>query len=153
MYKVSSFLLVICFLSLFACNRRDADLAKQVELNGINGPAYYVLSRDEKEIIGVIKIEYLENLCCDVTINSDTLKIGEKFVADIIVRKAKYKIIISEPTPATITGSFGPDNFPQKSDGYFYTPVEPGLYNFRCRVEYDTVSVPYEYKFIVLPKQ
>ncbi|QOI98040.1 MAG: hypothetical protein HRU69_11340 [Flammeovirgaceae bacterium] len=142
---------ILLLLINISC-RVNPEIAKRIELDGLNGRCYYFFSRDNRNIIRVAKIEYLKYICCDVTINSDTILIGEKFIADISVTGRDFKAFITEPSQDTITGKFEPSELPQKTKAYYFEPTVPGLFNFKCRIEYDTISIPFEYKFLVLPK-
>jgi len=144
-------LTIFWLIFVFGCGKIK-EQATQIELNGINGPSYYAFDQSNKKIINVQKIEYLGNICCNVSINKDSIKLGEMLIVNLRVRQQNYSVFISEPKPDTIVGTFEPNKFPQEADAYYFTPQKTGLYSFKCYIEYDTVSVPFEYKFIVLPK-
>jgi hypothetical protein len=125
--------------------------AKRLELNGINGLAHYYFSRNSGEVISVIKQDYTKHPTeYSLSINKDTLRLGDEFTADFGVFNPSYRVIIISPEKDTIVGSYDFKN-PQ-AKGFKYTPDKEGLFTLEGRLEYDTLVVPFEYKFIVLPK-
>ena len=64
------------------------------------------------------------------------------------VWQKEYKVIIYEPSIDTIHGTSKPI-----TESYKFHPSREGTYEMKGRIEYDTVVVPFEYKFIVLPKE
>lgn len=66
-------------------------------------------------------------------------------MSSINVAKQNYKVIVAEPSPDTLV-SDGTYGFKE----YRYSPREEKVYDFRGVVEFDTTSIPFHYKFIVV---
>lgn len=115
------------------------------ERNGINGNALYFFEKNG-EVIAVIKPEYLQSKDYNVKIRRDTLQLGEEFLGMLSVYRENFRIRINSPTQEIING----DARNQAPD-YKFTASQPGKFSFAGTIEHDTVSVPFSYKFIVLP--
>lgn len=144
-------LLLVSILYFSGCIR-NSEPNKQIQLTGINGSAYYHFDNKTEEVVLVVKPEYIMQ-SCNVTINRDTIKVEEEFMGFFSVRAKDYIITVLEPSSDKITGSFPPKKMPRDADTYTYKAKADGMYNFKGRIEYDTFVIPFEYKFIVLPKK
>ena len=140
---------ILLFLLLTGCGK-NPEVAKQLKLNGINGTAYYIFNREGTDIEYVQKIEYLGNPKYNIGINKDTLKVGDTFSASIYILNENYQIFITDPVVDTIRGSYDFSGKMHEPHSYSYVAVMPGLYSFKCIIQYDSISVPVEYKFFVI---
>jgi hypothetical protein len=103
------------------------------------------VSEKNKRVFKVLKEEYSQNYVYNVFLRRDTIESGEDFHADIIVDKPSYRIVLSSPEQFTDTR--------QTSWEYDFKPEEEGIHEFKGLIEFDSLSIPFEYKFIVLPKK
>lgn len=117
----------------------------QKKLNGINGEAIYVLNKDGS-VNGVFKESYNVN-DFSVLLVKDTIELGSNFTSLINVTSFKYRVNIKSPSNYVIKSD---STFTMKK--YEFMPQDTGIYNFTGRIEYDSLSFPFEYKFIVVSK-
>jgi hypothetical protein len=151
MGKNSIAFLIFILICLSGCGYVNNPPAKRIELNGINGPAHYYYSRNNGKLISVIKHEYTSRpLEYSLSINKDTLQVGEEFIASMAVFNPSYQIIITQPENKIITGSY--DYKKPEVNGFRYTADKEGMYILKGQLAYDSTIFPFEYKFIVLPK-
>jgi hypothetical protein len=81
-----------------------------------------------------------------IFLERDTVSLGDEFVSTINVAKRSFNIHITEPLDRLISSSDSTERIKE----YHFTPSNEGLHYFRGTIEYDTVKVPFEYKFIVV---
>lgn len=130
------------FLITIGCGHTAKEAARK-KMIGINGESIYVLNKDGS-IWSVYKEEYNTN-DYSVMIKGDTVALGSNFVGLLHAVSWKYKVLISSPTEAEIQSDES-----HKLKEYKFTPEKEGIYEFKGVIEYDSTSVPFEYKFIVI---
>ena len=154
-----SSILSIYLILIASCSVKHAEgPAKVLRLTGINDTANYHISHNTGEVLTVMKDEYTQLTEYYIQINKDTVMLGNKFIASFFVIKPKFKISIEEPRAEVIEGAFkGPD--PETKDASkdlhnFVFPTETiGMFRLKGKLEYDSLVVPFEYRFIVIAKQ
>lgn len=121
--------------------------------NSINGRVTYSFDIDNNgdptyDKFGKIsRIIYKDNYRNDsygVTINDDTLDVGEIFTASVWAKYKKYVIEIEEPEKLIIKSEIIQDYY-----NYEFECSAEGIYSFRGTLLSDSTSVPFEYKFLV----
>lgn len=135
---------VFGFIALYACNSRT-EIARQ-QLVGINGSADYFFNEDGK-VDMVVKPEF-ETDDYVVMIERDTVKIGEKFIGTFHVADSTYNITVLNPTNETIVS--GSNHLEPKN--YFFISDRIGEFEFSGIIKWDSVEVPFRYKFLVVGK-
>jgi hypothetical protein len=119
--------------------------APQKKIEGINGEAVYVFNEDGSKSM-LFKEEY--NIYeYGVLIISDTLEAGAEFISLINVASPNHKIFIDSPKEEILMDTIG--GFTE----YRFRPSSPGTYVYSGRIEYDSITAPFEYKFIVVKKR
>ena len=73
--------------------------------------------------------------------------LNSEFKAMINVPKPEFEIKITEPVAQVFEGN----NLHQMED-YQYTATSEGLHSFAGTIKYDSVEVPFLYKFIVIKR-
>ena len=144
-HLVKFFALALGFLTILfviGCNRKHEAMAPVLALEGINGKAQYVFGKEGK-IIQMFKDEYY-NGAFSILLDRDTVVLGDDFSSVFKVHRDSFKITITNPTSVILYND---------SERYHYIPLSPGLYDFKGTIEYDSLSFPFEYKFIVLSKE
>lgn len=132
---------IFTLIFLLGCGH-EVKQAQQKQMNGINGEAFYVFAKD-----GSIRTVFKEKFNVHeyaVLLVKDTIKLGEDFTSLINVANPNYVVTISSPS-----------NFIIKGDGtygirkYNFVPSTPGTFDYKGIIEYDSLRVPFDYKFIV----
>lgn len=120
-------------------------MASLKEVNSINGPVIYSYDLETGMQNSVFKYEYVNLPAYRVAINRDTLKLGEPFVGEVIVdAKPAVTLIIESPEPARYESA---EKGMTKIVRWNANSV--GEYQFRGVILYDTVRIPFVYKFLV----
>ncbi len=143
------------FISTLNCSRDMDSTTREVYREGINGYAHYFIDKKTNEVTMVVKDEYLKLGEYIIDINKDTLRIGDTLKAHFDILHKNYRITIHEPSFKIIEGSYRrptPDVI-RELDEFLFKTDSAGLFEFRGNVEYDTVVIPFVYKFIVLQKK
>lgn len=114
---------------------------------GINGEAIYTLNKDGS-VKAMFKLEYSVH-DYSVLVKSDTVKLGEDFYSLIMVTSPKHSIKISSPEAKIISRE---NNIDRKNEStqYIYHPTHTGLYDYSGTIEFDSLIVPFSYRFIVV---
>lgn len=141
---MKNILTIILIVLSGSCGKRS-DVIQEVR-NGINGEAVYVLSNDGS-VDYVYKKKYNGHEYI-ILLYGDTVRLNEGFESLIHVANPDFRITISSPSNAIIMSDEVLE--PKR---YQFLPSEVGIYDYKGVIEYDSVSVPFEYKFIVVPKK
>jgi hypothetical protein len=134
------------------CIRNEAPkILKRTELDGINGPAYYYISKDgivEK----VVKKEHADNQEFSIAIEKDTIIINKEFAANFSAHTDEYLVVIESPQPDTLYGFHSPKKSPylHKFERYVFRPEHIGAYDMRGYIKFDSTIIKFEYKFLVM---
>jgi len=138
--------IIICVLGImiFSCGHTTKE-APRKKMVGVNGEAIYVFNKADT-IATVYKQEYF-GPDFQVIINEDTIALGSFFISHLNVPHSNFEILISSPTSQIIRED---STFGDKE--YRYKPDHIGTYDFRGVIKYDSVSAPFEYKFVVIDK-
>lgn len=136
-------------LVLFGCINRDSKaVITPTRLKGINGECIYMIDRNSNEVIRVIKDEFVGKPNYHVDIRKDTLLVGETFKGFVGVFKSDIEIKVSNPIFQQVVS----ENSDSTIREFQFSPKSVGVYNFEGEITYDTVVVPFQYKFIVSDK-
>jgi hypothetical protein len=130
---------VLVPLMFVGCYQRNAAKAPILSLEGVNGKALYVAGKEGK-IIQMFKDEYY-NTKFVILLDRDTVLLGDDFSSLFKVHRDSFEIKIAHPSEATLTND---------SERYTWTPASEGLYDFTGTIEFDSLSFPFEYKFVVV---
>ncbi|WP_333821009.1 hypothetical protein [Ohtaekwangia sp.] len=115
-------------------------------VTSINGEVVYVYKGDS--VVAVYKYEYsYDSLDFQIGIQHDTVLMGDTFKAEIKSKVSKRKIIVRLEQPEV--KSFESEGKRRVLD-YVYKPDSVGMYHFSGTLTYDTMTFPFEYKFIVV---
>jgi len=139
MNKIFVFVLTI----LFGCGQSADKLPREVR-HGINGDAIYVLKGDS--VVMVYKQEF--NLSINgyaILLKKDTVHLGDDFESLISIPKSDWKVTVTSPSD-TLIFSGGESSL----KNYLFKPKVEGVYDYRGIIEYDSIKVPFDYKFIVV---
>lgn len=144
---------LVTMVLLNSCTMDSGLVSKEVELTGINGPAYYHFDLKSNKVIMVIKKEYAQYGDYIIDLNKDTLSNGEVLKVHFNIYHQDYKILIESPTIETIKGShIVTPGKPRELDSYAFKTKKTGTFTLKGRIEYDTVLIPFEYKYLVTKK-
>ncbi len=141
--KTTTLTLFSILISGLACTKQKP--ARMARMNGINDEAVYVFNAADT-IATVFKEKYYGQ-DYQIALNKDTVYLGNSFVSHINVPKENFKIVISEPSEEVIHS----DNIPGAKE-YTFMPTSEGIFNFLGTIQYDSLVVPFEYRFIVIEK-
>jgi hypothetical protein len=126
-------------------NNRTPAIAPRKILMGINGEAVYTLN-ENGSVETVAKEKYLTD-DYTILILGDTLELGRHFISYVNVLKKEFTIQIASPKDTVFKHSG------ESFERYEFMPTKEGIYDYRGIIEYDSVTVPFEYKFIVVPRK
>ena len=146
--KFRTFKILTLLTSMISCNEGPY---KEIKAYGINDTAYYYYNPRNDKVGLVVKKDYTFN-SYSCTINKDTLEVGEEFKASFGVDNHDYKAVIESPTQIIIEGKGKVASWdePTVMDGYKFKTETTGLFEFKGHFEYDTIVIPFKYKFIVV---
>lgn len=140
-----------CYLIIaFSSCIKNPPPEKRMELNGINGSAHYYFSSKTGEVINIVKQEYINPIDYTVSINKDTLHVGEEFIVSFQVYKPQFLFTVSEPEISTFKGMYDPNQEPISQE-FIFKAHKVGIVDFKGQIEYNTTTIPIEFKFLVLP--
>ncbi len=106
----------------------------------------YIFNKQGKQVLACKESYITDDFA--IFIKSDTIELESEFVSRINVPKDGFRITITSPTNEIII-----DDDKSGAKAYHYKAVREGTYDFRGQIEYDTVTFPFEYKFIVRAKK
>lgn len=141
--------LVFAFL-LFGCRENHPRLVIARELKGINGEAYYYFN-GEGLVENVVQKQHANKWQYSVEISKDTLQRGEVFRAHFIAHTDTFRVYIDEPRKEFVLGLHTPKKEPYMHvvQSFEFKTTSGGIFNLKGRIEFDTTSVPFDYKFLV----
>ncbi|MBX2966548.1 MAG: hypothetical protein KF845_10410 [Cyclobacteriaceae bacterium] len=138
------------FISMFSCTWkrgiRGEELIKNLkEVESINGPVIYSYDLSSGELQAVYKYEYMKLPEYRISINKDSLQIGDTFIGWIIVSSSSYvRAKVYSPETFEMVGEEGEIRKIIK-----YKTDKLGVQEFRGEIWMDSIRIPFIYKFLV----
>ncbi len=136
------FLILILFIATLSCKDSSGPIPP-VKLSGINGEALYVVANGE--VLGMTKDEFNKG-AVTILLNKDTIKVGSNLEGTFAIKARHFKIIMELPLNEIIAS----DSLSNGIAHYSYKADSLGMYDLRGRVEYDSATMSFDFKFIVV---
>lgn len=147
-FKLGS--LVMLFLNFACIGNNPPRILIPKELAGLNGPSYYYFN-EAGQVQKVIQKQHANKVEYEVGISQDTLELGQTFSAQFVASTDTFRVLIDEPRIETITGIHTPRKSPylHVSQLFEFETSKKGILKLKGRIEFDTTSIPFEYKCLV----
>ena len=133
-------------MMMSACAGKTDLVSTPRKLHGINGEALYMKDPATKQVIRVIKEQYVGSPHFSAEIVKDTIRLGEKFVALIGLYNPTATVEINDLNFKLVDSK----NSSPEIKKFEYAPSQPGQFTFIGVIKYDSTVVPIEYKFVVM---
>lgn len=155
--KTIIFLFIITsFLLSTTCKKTDGKIEWEVDPNSgeaivisINDTTYYFFDPINRRMRHVMSQKSIHGKYFIIQMNNDTIEIGETFKGTVGLIGKNSIVKITSPLDTSYNSiKQGPATFVIIE----FTPPQKGIYTFTGKIDFDSISIPFEDKFIVVEK-